>query len=108
MAALLRSQGATVFEENIFENRYRHVDELARMGADIRTQRPGGGGHAGWSASTARRCAARTFGAGRPSASQPSRRRDRPRSGQVQHIQRGYEDLPRDLRALGAAVYEIE
>lgn len=35
MAALLRSRGATVFEENIFENRYRHVDELARMGADI-------------------------------------------------------------------------
>ena len=27
---------------------------------------------------------------------------------EVQHIQRGYEDLPRDLRALGAAVYEIE
>ena len=26
MAALLRSRGATVFEENIFENRYRHVD----------------------------------------------------------------------------------
>ena len=36
MAALLRSRGATVFEENIFENRYRHVDELIRMGAGIR------------------------------------------------------------------------
>ncbi|MEI3306453.1 MAG: hypothetical protein V8R40_10885 [Dysosmobacter sp.] len=36
MAALLRAEGATVFEENIFENRYRHVDELTRMGADIR------------------------------------------------------------------------
>ena len=36
MAALLRSRGATVFEENIFENRYRHVDELIRMGASIR------------------------------------------------------------------------
>ena len=35
MAALLRSRGATVFEENIFENRYRHVGEMARMGADI-------------------------------------------------------------------------
>ena len=75
MAALLRARGATVFEENIFENRYRHVDELARMGADIRTS-----GRVAV-ASTARRCAARTFGAGRPSASRPSRRRDRPRSG---------------------------
>lgn len=31
MAALLRSEGCTVFVENIFENRYRHVDELSRM-----------------------------------------------------------------------------
>ena len=36
MAALLQSEGSTVFVENIFENRYRHVDELARMGADVR------------------------------------------------------------------------
>lgn len=38
MAALLRSQGTTVFVENIFENRYRHVPELLRMGADIRLE----------------------------------------------------------------------
>ena len=36
MAGLLKSRGTTVFEENILENRYRHVDELSRMGADIR------------------------------------------------------------------------
>ena len=36
MAALLKSEGSTVFVENIFENRYRHVDELARMGAEVR------------------------------------------------------------------------
>lgn len=36
MAALLKSAGSTVFVENIFENRYRHVDELARMGAEVR------------------------------------------------------------------------
>ena len=35
MAALLRSRGSTVFEENMFESRYRHVDELARMGAAV-------------------------------------------------------------------------
>lgn len=38
MAALLRSQGTTVFVENIFENRYRHVPELLRMGADVRLE----------------------------------------------------------------------
>ena len=33
---LLRSRGVSVIEENMFENRYRHVDELTRMGAEIR------------------------------------------------------------------------
>ena len=36
MAALCRGTGTTVFVENMFESRYRHVDELSRMGADIR------------------------------------------------------------------------
>lgn len=31
------SEGTSIFVENIFENRFRHVDELIRMGADIRT-----------------------------------------------------------------------
>ena len=35
MAALLRAQGTTQFTETIFENRYRHVSELRRLGADI-------------------------------------------------------------------------
>jgi UDP-N-acetylglucosamine 1-carboxyvinyltransferase len=30
------SSGTSIFVENIFENRYRHADELVRMGADIR------------------------------------------------------------------------
>ena len=38
MAALCTASGATVFVENMFESRYRHVDELARMGADIRVE----------------------------------------------------------------------
>ena len=38
MAALCRGTGTTVFVENMFESRYRHVDELSRMGADIRVE----------------------------------------------------------------------
>ena len=38
MAASLRASGTTVFVETIFQNRYRHVGELLRMGADIRTE----------------------------------------------------------------------
>lgn len=35
MAALLRSQGATHITETIFENRFRQVGELRRLGGDI-------------------------------------------------------------------------
>ncbi|SDA11939.1 UDP-N-acetylglucosamine 1-carboxyvinyltransferase [Ruminococcus sp. YE71] len=38
MAAMTRAKGTCVFVEDIFENRFRHVDELVRMGADIRTE----------------------------------------------------------------------
>ncbi|MDE5883628.1 MAG: UDP-N-acetylglucosamine 1-carboxyvinyltransferase [Oscillospiraceae bacterium] len=37
MAALCTASGTSVIEETIFENRFRHVDALIRMGADIRT-----------------------------------------------------------------------
>ena len=35
MAALAAADGTTVFEENIFDCRYRHTDALIKMGADI-------------------------------------------------------------------------
>lgn len=35
MAALLKAEGKTVITETIFENRYRQVPELRRLGADI-------------------------------------------------------------------------
>lgn len=35
MAALAVADGASVFEENIFDCRYRHTDALNKMGADI-------------------------------------------------------------------------
>lgn len=38
MAVCTRAEGTTVFTENIFESRFRHVGELARMGADIRVE----------------------------------------------------------------------
>ncbi len=35
MAALAAADGTSVFEENIFDCRYRHTDALTKMGADI-------------------------------------------------------------------------
>lgn len=36
MALMSLSDGTTVFTENIFENRYKHANELMRMGANIK------------------------------------------------------------------------
>lgn len=38
MAAATVADGVTLINENIFENRFRHVNELRRMGADIYVQ----------------------------------------------------------------------
>jgi len=38
VAASVKSRGTTVFIENIFQNRYRYVEELHRMGADIKLE----------------------------------------------------------------------
>ena len=35
MAALALADGTSVFEENIFDCRYRHTEALVKMGADI-------------------------------------------------------------------------
>ena len=38
MSLATLARGTSVFIENIFENRFQHVDELARMGADIKVE----------------------------------------------------------------------
>jgi UDP-N-acetylglucosamine 1-carboxyvinyltransferase len=35
MALMTRAPGASIFRENIFENRFMHAPELRRLGADI-------------------------------------------------------------------------
>ncbi|MBO5122001.1 MAG: UDP-N-acetylglucosamine 1-carboxyvinyltransferase, partial [Oscillospiraceae bacterium] len=103
MAALLRAKGATMFVENIFENRYRHTAELTRMGADIRLEGKvalvsgverlyGGEVHA----TDLRGGAALTVAALQAEGTTTIRN--------IHHILRGYEDITRDLRALGADI----
>lgn len=38
MALAALASGTSIFVENIFENRFQHVDELIRMGADIKVE----------------------------------------------------------------------
>ena len=103
MAALLRARGATVFVENIFENRYRHVDELCRMGADISVADRVAvvtGVPALCGAQV--RCTDLRGGAALLVAGLSAE--GETRIGDIYHIQRGYEDPVRDLGALGAAI----
>ena len=38
MATLCKAKGTSIFVENIFESRYKHVSELIKMGADIKVE----------------------------------------------------------------------
>lgn len=40
MAACLRAEGSTVFIENIFEGRFRHAEEMKKLGADVTLRGP--------------------------------------------------------------------
>ena len=107
MAALLRSRGTTVFEENIFENRYRHVDELTRMGADIRVA-----GRVAVVTGTqtlhgaAVRCTDLRGGAALCVAALAAE--GKTHISETDHIDRGYQDIVSDLRALGADIARTE
>ena len=107
MAALLRSHGATVFEENMFENRYRHVDELTRMGADIRVS-----GRVAVVAGVEKlhgapvRCTDLRGGAALCVAALAAEGESQ--ISEINHIDRGYENIARDLQALGADIVRTE
>ena len=107
MAALLRSEGATMFVENMFESRYRHVPELLRMGAEIRLEGRVAvvcgvtdlHGAAVRSADLRGGAALVIAGLQAQSVTQIHN---------MHHIQRGYQDIAGDLAALGAEVSTAE
>lgn len=107
MAALACGKGTTVFVENMFENRYRHVDELARMGADIRVE----GKVAVVSAvprlhgNTVRSTDLR---GGAALAVAALGAEGKTILSGLHHIDRGYERLEDDLCALGAEIKRLE
>ena len=107
IAALLRSEGATMFVENMFESRYRHVPELLRMGAEIRLE-----GRVAVVCgvtdlhSAAVRSADLRGGAALVIAGLQARGVTQIHN--IHHIQRGYQDIAGDLAALGAEVSTAE
>ena len=107
MAALCKSRGCTVFVENMFDSRYRHVDELRRMGADIRTE-----GRVAVVYGVPRLHGARVRAAdlrgGAALAVAALGAEGTTRLEDAGHIARGYQSLDGDLRALGAKIRQIE
>ncbi len=107
MAALCRGEGTSVFVENMFESRYRHVDELCRMGADIRVEGrvavvcgvPRLHGAVVKAADLRGGAALAVAALGADGESTVTN---------LSHIDRGYQDLAGDLRALGADIRKIE
>ena len=106
MAALLRCRGAAVFEENMFENRYRHVGELARMGANVQVS-----GRTAVVTGVERlhgapvRCTDLRGGAALCVAALAAE--GETEISEIGHRARGYEDLVRDLGCLGAEISRI-
>lgn len=106
MALALQISGTSVFLETIFENRFMHAREMARLGASIRIEDRialVSGGHALAGAavsSTDLRGGAALMLAGLGAEGETIL------NDPQGHIARGYEDLPGMLRALGADVQE--
>ncbi len=106
MAALLRSRGTTVFVENIFQNRYRHVAELQRMGANIRLE-----GRVAVLCGVPRLCGATVrctdLRGGAALVLAGLQADGITQVEEIHHIKRGYSDLTGDLARLGARIQEI-
>lgn len=106
MAALSGGTGTTMFEENLFDSRYRHVDELSRMGAKIQVSGrvavvTGRELHGAQVNGTDLRGAAALVVAALSAQGESQ-------VTGLTHIQRGYERLEQDLRELGASITLVQ
>ena len=97
MAALAGGTGTTMIVENMFDSRYRHVDELARMGADIQVS-----GRTAVVTGVEVRSTDLRGGAALVVAALGAEGVSRV-SG-LNHIRRGYQGLDNGLAALGADI----
>ena len=103
MALLTRSDGVSIIRETVWENRYTHVAEFLRMGADIKVQGNtaivvGGGRLVGCEVNAPDLRA----GAGLVVAGLAAQNTTTVYN--LDHIDRGYEAFDKRLRALGAEI----
>ncbi len=103
VAMLSLADGTSVFVENIFENRFRYVDELKRFGAKIKTE----GKIAvteGVKELSAADCRATDLRGGAALVIAALAARGESKIGDIHHIERGYDDIVSVLEPLGADI----
>jgi UDP-N-acetylglucosamine 1-carboxyvinyltransferase len=107
MAAMCVAGGTSSITETIFENRYMHVSELARMGANINIHDRIAVIH-GVESLKGAPVAATDLRAGAAMVLAGLVAQGRTEISQVFHIDRGYEDLVGRVRKLGANIERVE
>ena len=107
MALMTQAQGTSVVTEGIFENRFMHVQELVRLGANITPMAQvsivrGNPGHLSGAKvmATDLRASASLILAGLRASGKTS-------VGRIYHLDRGYEHLERKLASLGADIKRV-
>jgi UDP-N-acetylglucosamine 1-carboxyvinyltransferase len=101
MAMLATAEGTSILTENVFESRFMFVDELNRMGADIRTE----GHHAvvrGVPRLSSAPVRALDLRAGAALVIAALAAEGVTEITDVGHVDRGYEDIDGKLTGLGA------
>lgn len=107
MALLATVSGSSTVIETVFENRYMHINELNRMGANIRIEGRSAvinGGqrlHGAQVISTDLRAGAALVLAGLMSDGVTE-------ISEIYHIERGYSDLVEKLKGLGANIWRVD
>ncbi|MFZ0667940.1 MAG: UDP-N-acetylglucosamine 1-carboxyvinyltransferase [Acidimicrobiales bacterium] len=100
------ADGVGIVTENLFSGRFRYIDELRRMGADIRTE----GHHAvvrGVPTLSGAQVRATDLRAGAALVLAGLAAEGETVVNDARHVDRGYEDLAGDLRSLGANVRRV-
>lgn len=100
------AEGTSVFVENIFENRYRHVPELIRLGASIKVEGRVAVVQGVPALSGARLCAGELRGGAALVTAALAAEGTSEISG-VGYIDRGYESIEKTLRSVGADISRV-
>ena len=105
--ALGLSQGTSIVTESIFENRFKYVDELTRMGANIKVE----GNTAiidGVGRCTGASITAPDLRAGAALVIAALAAEGISTVDDIRYIERGYENFPEKLRGLGAMIEKVD